>query len=254
MNDRSLPLRAVRLALLGFALAVWAAGCGSASPGTSATSTLITSPAAAVAAVMARNPGFAGIRPADPNAIGQCCSYRATASGSDFVVEIEVGWGDCQAGCINRHHWSYTVTRTAVVILAHEDGPPVPAGLPAAGGVPGSRIASGGAGGSGGPATGIGIEGTATAGPVCPVSRPGDTNCADRPVAGATIHIVGSDGREVATVTTDANGHFAVDLPAGNYQVVADAAQGLMAAPEPVSVSVAASVVIVKLQYDTGIR
>ncbi len=255
MTDQFRPLPAARAAALGFAIAVWIAACGGSggSPGSPSSSPLVTSPQAAVAAVVARNPSFSSLTPKDPNMIGQCCFYQVTPNGVDFTVEIEVGWGDCPAGCIDRHHWSFTVTQAGVVILAREDGPPVPPGLPGAGGSSGSPgpIPTGG---SGGPGTGIGIAGTATAGPVCPVSRPGDPNCADRPVAGATIHVVGADGSEVATLRTDAAGRFEVDLPAGNYQVIADAVKGLMVAPAPVPVTIATSVANVKLQYDTGIR
>ena len=80
---------------------------GSASSSTRPTSTTVTSPEAAAAAVIASDPRFAGLTAQDPNAIGQCCFYTATSAANGYVVTIEVGWGDCQAGCISRpFHWS----------------------------------------------------------------------------------------------------------------------------------------------------
>ena len=64
------------------------------------------------------------------------------------------------------------------------------------------------------------VSGVATAGPVCPVERPGDSACAPRPVGGAVIVVTRPDGSEVARVTTAADGRFSVDLPAGDYVLV----------------------------------
>ena len=210
----------------------------SPSPSIAPTATTITSPDAAATLVLASDPRFAGLTPADPNAIGQCCFYTATPAGTGFSVTIEIGWGDCPAGCIDRHHWFYSVTTDGTIHLDREDGPALPPGVP-------------GAAGGGGV---IGIRGIASAGPVCPVVRPNDPACADRPVVGATVHVIDATGTEVATLETDATGAFMVTLPPGRYRVVPDPVDGLMGTAAPVDVTVGATLAIVQLTYDTGIR
>lgn len=224
-----------------------ASGSGSPAPSSSAPApsvapgpTTIGSAEAAAGAVLASDPRFAGIRPADPNLIGQCCSYSATPSADGYAVTIEIGWGDCPAGCIDRHHWFYTVTTDGNIHLDREDGPPLPAGVPGPG--------DGTTGGV------IGIRGIASAGPVCPVVRPNDPNCADRPVAGATVHVIDATGTEVATLETDATGSFTVTLPPGRYRIVPDPVDGMMGTAGPVEVTVGAGLAFVQLAYDTGIR
>jgi hypothetical protein len=208
-----------------------------------ASSTEITSADAAAALVLASDSRFANLAPKNPDLIGQCCFYEVTPSADGWEVKIEIGWGDCQAGCIDRHHWFYAVDRKGDVRLDREDGSPLPPGVPAA------------AGGTGTLGDGVaGITGTAVAGPTCPVVTPNDPSCADRPVAGATIRIVDATGLEVATLTTDADGGFSVALPPGTYQVRADPSVGTMAAPAPVDVVVDRSAELVQLTYDTGIR
>ena len=105
------------------------------------------------------------------------------------------------------------------------------------------------------PAGGSGIVGRATAGPVCPVERvPPDPSCAARPVAGAVVVIQDAVGSEVARTTTNADGQFAVEVPPGDYVVVAQPAKGLMGTPQPQPVTVGAGHASVDLSYDTGIR
>jgi hypothetical protein len=212
----------------------------SSGPSVAPTSTSITTPDAAAAVVIASDARFAGLGPEDPNLIGQCCFYTATRTADGFAVTIEIGWGDCPAGCIDRHSWSYNVAPDGTVRLVSEKGPPVPA-----------RVSGGGDGTTGGV---IGISGIATAGPVCPVVRPNDSACADRSVAGATVHILDATGTEVATLETDSSGAFVVTLPPGRYQVVADPVPGLMGTAAPMDVMVGATLALVQLVYDTGIR
>ena len=50
--------------------------------------------------------------PLRPDMIGQSTWYEAFADGDGFTVNITVGQGDCQAGCIERHTWSYRVDAT----------------------------------------------------------------------------------------------------------------------------------------------
>ena len=199
----------------------------------------ITTPDAA-ALVIASDPRFAGLKPEDRNLIGQCCFYAATPTGSGFAVMIEIGWGDCPAGCVDRHDWFYSVAPDGTVHLDREDGAPVPAGVPGA---------------SGGTTSGvIGISGIATAGPVCPVARPGDPACADRPVVGAMVHVIDATGTEVATLETDAKGAFIVTVPPGRYRLVPDPVPGLIGTAVPMEVIIGSTLASVQLRYDTGIR
>ncbi len=199
----------------------------------------IDSAEAAAARVLATDIRFAGLRAQDPNLIGQCCFWGATPAADGYDVTIEIGWGDCPAGCIDRHHWFYSVTTSGTVTLDREDGPDLPPGIP--GPIDDT---------TGGP----GIRGIATAGPVCPVVTQNDPNCADRPVVGATVHVLDATGLEVATVETDATGAFVVTLPPGQYRVQADPVEGMMGTPAPVEVAVGAARAFVQLTFDTGIR
>jgi hypothetical protein len=102
------------------------------------------------------------------------------------------------------------------------------------------------------------LQGTAVAGPVCPVERePPDPDCAERPVAGAEVVVLSVDrGAEVARLTTDASGAFSVTLAPGRYRLVAQPVDGLMAAPGPADVELVLGdpPEPVVLAYDTGIR
>lgn len=218
------------------------------SPGDQPSPVAIATPEEAAARVVALQPGLAGIEEHDPDVIGRCCFWQATETAEGFEVAFEVGWGDCPAGCIERHRWVYAVARDGSVELIAEQGDPVPAGLPSASGDP----ASGGGGGI--LPGGSGIEGTVTAGPTCPVVSAADPNCDDRPIAGATVLVLDATGREVARVVTDADGRYAVALPAGPYVVEPQPADGILRMAEPVSVTVGDGFVDVDLAYDTGIR
>jgi hypothetical protein len=207
----------------------------------------------AAALVLASDPRFAGLAAFDPNQIGQCCFYRVADAVDGWLVTIQVGWGDCPAGCINRHTWTFAVSSSGDVHQLGETGQAVPPGLLPVPTPPGAGSASGEPSG-GDHLAGPGIEGVAQAGPTCPVMRPGDPACADRPVAGATIHVLAADGTEVATLTTDPAGHFAVRLDPGDYQLVADPMSGIMHGPQPMTVTVGSAPVEVTISYDTGIR
>jgi hypothetical protein len=206
--------------------------------------------------VLALDPAFAGIGPKNPNLIGQSAWYEVSPATVGWRVTITRGWGDCEAGCISRHTWTYAVDGTGAVTLAAESGDPLPA-------------ATGGGGGGGSPSAsppvavpaegGPWIVGRATAGPVCPVVRnPPDPACADRPVAGAVIVIRDGAGVEVARATTGADGTFLVAVPRGGpWTVEAQAVEGLMGTPAPFEAEVAngsGAWVSVKVPYDTGIR
>jgi hypothetical protein len=77
----------------------------------------------AAALVIASDARFAGIRPLDPNVIGQSSWYTVRQGLVGWIVTVTKGWGDCQAGCINRHTWTYTVDPSGAVALSGETGP-----------------------------------------------------------------------------------------------------------------------------------
>ena len=238
--------RALLFALVS--LAVLVGGCASAAPssppsaGPSAPIVgTVDTPEEAVAAVVAFDPRFAGITPVIPDVIGQSSWYTVTpASGvGAFIVEIQVGWGDCQAGCISRHVWTYVVQPDGSVALQSERGDPVP------------DDAWPKPGGSGQ----TGIAGVAVAGPTCPVETVGDPACAPRQVEGATIVASDEAGAEVATVITGLDGSFFLALPAGSYIVTGAPVDGLMGTPDPTTVTVVdGGVAQIQIGYDTGIR
>lgn len=241
--------RIVRLLLIigaAMVLTACAAGAPASSPtaAPSAGGPVVTA-ADAVARVVAQNPQFTGITAHDPNLIGQASWYEVMpASGvGAFIVTMRVGWGDCQAGCIDEHSWTYAVGPDGSVKLQSEAGSPVPSDAwpsPAGTGV----------------TTGTGIHITTAAGPVCPVEKfPPDPACAPKPVPNASILIADASGHQQATVTTDASGQAAAELPPGMYTVTAQGAAGFMRGPEPQQVTVEdGHVTEVTLTYDTGIR
>lgn len=239
-------LSTFRLVIVGALVAATIVGCAGASSGTSPGPTpvpvQVTTPAEAVARVIASEPRLAGIKPFDTGLIGQSSWYTVEpASGvGAFVVTIRVGWGDCQAGCIDEHSWVFAVGPTGAVSVVSETGQPVP---------PDAWPSPIGAG-----RTGIG--GIALAGPVCPVERvPPDPACAPRPVANATVVIRDAAGSELARVVTGADGSFFVELPAGEYVVEPQAVEGLLGTAGPQKVSVVnGNAVAIQLDYDTGIR
>ena len=247
-------LRTNLLAMI--ALSLLAAACTRAPTGASPTpvasptaaAVTVTAPEQALAAVVLAEPRLAGIRPYDPDLIGQSSWYKvAPASGvGAFVVNVRVGWGDCQAGCIDEHQWVYAVTPDGTVSIVSETGAPVVGEA-----WPGADAAASDAGGGR-----TGIAARATAGPVCPVEKiPPDPACAARPVAGAVIVVRDPSGAEIARATTGADGTFFAELAHGGYVVEARPAKGLMGTPGPQNVTVDPGVVsTIQLDYDTGIR
>ena len=119
----------VRIALVATVLAILVAACaGAAGPSPSPTPGPPVTPADALARVVAVEPRLAGIQPFDAGVIGQSSWYTVEpASGVGvFIVGIRIGWGDCQAGCIDEHLWSYAIGPQGEVTLLSEMGPPVP--------------------------------------------------------------------------------------------------------------------------------
>jgi hypothetical protein len=242
------------LVLVAVALVACSSAASSGSPGASSAGPSdpptpsggvigpVTTPEQAVAAVVAANPKFAGIGPKDPDLIGQPRWYEvAPASGvGAFVVRFTVGWGDCPAGCIDKHTWTYAVGPDGTVTLQSEDGSPLPSGD-----LPTSDVVTS--------TTGVSIA--AAAGPVCPVEKPNDPACAPRPVRGAIVHVVDAGGQVIGSAVTGGDGRVTMTVAPGDYTSTADPVEGLMGAPAPVPVTVVEGTVApVDLAYDTGIR
>lgn len=99
------------------------------------------------------------------------------------------------------------------------------------------------------------LNGNVMAGPTCPVSMP-TQQCLPKPVPGRQVEIVTPDGKTVATVTTDKNGHFSVMLAPGKYVVkVASGPGPFPVQRQPLVVTiVAGKTVSVTIMLDTGIR
>ena len=241
--------RIVRLLLI-IGAAMLLTGCAAGAPAASPTAAPsaggpVVTAADAVARVIAENPQFTGIAARDPNLIGQASWYEVMpASGvGAFIVTMRIGWGDCQAGCIDEHSWTYAVGPDGSVKLQSEAGSPVPSDAwpsPAESGT----------------STNTGIHITAAAGPVCPVEKfPPDPACAPKPVPNASILIADGSGHELGMVTTDGSGQTFAGLAPGIYTVTAQGAAGFMNGPEPQQVTVEdGHVTEVTLSYDTGIR
>jgi hypothetical protein len=139
MHARRSRLAPLAAALLGAALAA----CGAASaptatpaptirPTPTPIAVTVDTPADAAALVIATNPMFAGTMELRPDVIGASRWWTAEplASGG-YRVELTVGWGDCMAGCIERHVWTFEVDPSGAVELVSETGDPVPSDLPA---------------------------------------------------------------------------------------------------------------------------
>jgi hypothetical protein len=200
----------------------------------------VTTADEAMAAVRARTPLFDGIKRKDPNMIGQGSWWDAQEGANAWTVSIEVGWGDCQSGCIDRHTWSWDVDAKGTLTFGQEQGTPLASQV-----LSSLQQAS----------KAQGIGGWATAGPTCPVERPNDPACAQHMVGGAVLHVKGGDGKEVATFTTDGSGLFRIALGPGEYTVEAAPVQGLMGTPGPATAEVqAGDETWLDLAYDTGIR
>ena len=180
--------------------------------------------------------------------IGGCCFWEGAETGDGFTVTFEVGWGDCPSGCIDRHRWTYAVSRDGAVTLLDESGSPVPSGRA------GRRWRSTGDGGGGILPGGTGIQGRVLAGPTCPVVSVNDPSCDDRPLAGVTIIVLTANGTEAARTTTDANGALRGLAAARPVHDRAAAGEGILRGSGPIPVVVGERSCTVDIPYDTGIR
>ena len=107
-------------------------GSGTPQPSNAPTPTPIGSPVAtleeAARIVIASDPRFSGVTKLDPNLIGASAWWEGRAIEGGFEVTITLGWGDCPAGCINKHVWQYDVTPDGSLSLVSESGDPFPPG------------------------------------------------------------------------------------------------------------------------------
>jgi hypothetical protein len=197
----------------------------------------VTSAAQAAALVLASDPHFASIRPPDSGLIGECCSYEAVDEPPGYQVKVELGWGDCPAGCISHHRWQFHVDPDGTITLVSQAGDPDP---PAP--------------------SGEGVTASVTlhlrAGPVCPVVRePPDPGCEPRSVANAQVSVRSPNGTELAHATSNADGEIQLQLPPAAYYVEPQPVEGLMGTAAAVAFSVVAGETVeISLDYDTGIR
>jgi hypothetical protein len=89
----------------------------------------VATPEEAAALVIAAEPRFAGTIKLTPDIIGASRWWESEPSPSGgFRISIIAGWGDCPAGCINRHTWTYDVAPGGDVTFVEESGDPIPAG------------------------------------------------------------------------------------------------------------------------------
>jgi hypothetical protein len=98
-----------------------------AEPSPTPVTIVVGSPLDAATLVIATNPLFTGAAPRTEDAIGMSKWWVATPlSEGHFRIDVTVGWGDCMAGCIDRHVWSYEVWPDGTLELISEAGPEVP--------------------------------------------------------------------------------------------------------------------------------
>ena len=81
----------------------------------------VATPEEAAAAVIASDPQFEGAIKLTPDLIGASRWWVATPlKDGGFRVEITIGSGDCEAGCIDKHTWTYDVSADGQITLVSE--------------------------------------------------------------------------------------------------------------------------------------
>ena len=89
----------------------------------------ITTPQQAATRVGEVDQRFLGFAEQSAALIGASSWWTSEAlTGGGFRITFTNGWGDCPAGCINKHHWTFEVTASGAVTLAGETGDPLPGG------------------------------------------------------------------------------------------------------------------------------
>lgn len=97
-----------------------------------------------------------------------------------------------------------------------------------------------------------GIEGQVFIGPVCPVMQVGQ-ECPDRPYQ-AALTVTNSNGREIAKIQTDAEGHFKIPLEPGEYILHPESPSVMPFAAEQTFKVELDKFTQVVVNYDSGIR
>ena len=119
---------------MALALAVILAACGGGAgvsptpPPTQAPGQSITTPQQAAARVGETDQRFLGIAEQSAALIGASAWWTSAMAPGGFRITFTSGWGDCPAGCINKHNWVFEVTASGAVTLAGETGDPLPGG------------------------------------------------------------------------------------------------------------------------------
>jgi hypothetical protein len=91
----------------------------------------VATPGDAASIVIASNPMFAGAIELTPDVIGASRYWEAQPlDGGGYRIVLTVGWGDCPAGCIEKHVWTYDVGPDGQLTLVGETGDEVPSDLP----------------------------------------------------------------------------------------------------------------------------
>jgi hypothetical protein len=198
----------------------------------------VTTAAQAAALVFASDERFARMQPLRDDLIGASAWFDAAEDATGFAVNVTVGAGDCQAGCIQRHTWSYHVERDGTVTLVGEQGDDITLehAVPT-----GDHVT---------------LNLSLLAGPVCPVEQnPPDPACAPRPVANVEVLVFDPAGQQMGAGVSDSQGLISMQLPAGAYYVVPAPVEGLMGDAEPLAfAAVGGDSVTLVFGYDTGIR
>ena len=89
----------------------------------------VDSAADAAAIVIASDPRFEGATELTPDVIGASRYWEAVAlNDGAYRITLTLGWGDCPAGCVERHTWVYQVTASGGLTLIEESGDPLPEG------------------------------------------------------------------------------------------------------------------------------
>lgn len=97
-----------------------------------------------------------------------------------------------------------------------------------------------------------GIEGKVMIGPMCPVMQE-DVPCPDQPYQ-AMLTILSMSGEKITQFQTDENGHFRVELAAGDYVLHPESPNGLPFAKDiPFTVN-EHKFTLLEINYDSGIR
>jgi hypothetical protein len=87
----------------------------------------VLSPEDAAARAIATDQRFAGASELNPGVIGASKWWRATTlANGGYSIAITIGSGDCPAGCISQHTWTFVVTADGSVTKVGESGDPLP--------------------------------------------------------------------------------------------------------------------------------